>query len=157
MSHPFDEIRPVDISYILNNPWEISKNEWELNTETDHAEILSYLKSHLDLSSKDGFYKIWRTPSKKPIGILGCYKVEEKQYESFFFASKHMQEYGIKLTLEMRNLLKEQAINYKGCKCCLYSSSDHPKQISWFKFVGFEYLSAGNIGKARYFEYTIPS
>ncbi len=156
MADSFDQIKPVDISYILNHPWKISKNEWKLDSNKDLPEIYSYIETHLDLSSKAGFNKIWRTPANKPIGILGCYKVEDKLYESFFFGSKHMNDYGLKLTLEMRRLLKELTLDYKGCKCCLYSSSEHPKQISWFRFLGFEYMPKGNIGKARYFEYTIP-
>ena len=70
---------------LLENPWQISKDEWGLNGESDVARISSYIAKRLELSTEDGFSKIWRTQDKDPIGILGCYKVDEKMYEAFFF------------------------------------------------------------------------
>lgn len=157
MSESVEEIRPADISYILNHPWEVSRQEWGLESHEDKIDIRAYIEHHLDLSTKDGFFRIWRTPEGETIGMLGCYEVEDKIYEAFFFASKHMNTYGIKLTLELRRLLKDLSVNFQGCKCRLFSASDHPKQISWFRILGFEYMPNGNMGKARYFEYMVPS
>ena len=142
---------------LLENPWQISKDEWWLNSESDVARISSYIAKRLELSTEDGFSKIWRTQDKNPIGILGCYKVDEKMYEAFFFASEHMGEHGLKVTVEMRKILIEQASHHKGCKCVLYSASDHPRQIAWFRFLGFEYIPENNEGKARCFEYASPN
>lgn len=157
MFKSLEEIGSADISYVLENPWQISKDEWGLRTEIDLNRIYSYIAKRLELSAEDGFSKVWRTEDKNPIGILGCNKVADKIYESFFFASKHMDEYSLKITLEMRNILREQAFKHKGCKCVLYSASDHPKQIAWFRFLGFEYIPENNEGNARYFEYTSPN
>ena len=142
---------------LLENPWQISKDEWGLNSESDVARISSYIAKRLELSTEDGFSKIWRTQDKNPIGILGCYKVDEKMYKAFFFASEHMGEHGLKVTVEMRKILIEQASHHKGCKCVLYSASDHPRQIAWFRFLGFEYIPENNEGKARCFEYASPN
>lgn len=152
-----EQTRPADVAYVLNNPWRISKDEWELQNETDRERINAYISKRLELSAEDGFSKIWRTQDKYPIGILGCYKVDDKIYESFFFASKHMDNYGRKVTRDMRKLLIEQTINHKGCKCVLYSASNHPKQIDWFRFLGFKYIPEKNEGNARYFEYATPA
>jgi len=146
-------ISSQDILYILENPWKISENEWALHLQSSPASTLSYIQNQLSLAQVDGYSKIWKTKSNNPIAILGCLKKDEDRFETFFVASKHMEEHALKLSFDMREILKDQAKIYKGCTCFLYSVSDHPKQINWFKFLGFTYKPEGNLGDKRYFEY----
>ena len=145
-----------DISYILNNPWKISAKEWDIDNESSQRAALSLILKRLNSTLADGYSKIWRTPNNKPIAILGGYKFEDKTYETFFIASKHMDEHALKLSFDMRQILKEQSPFYKGCKCAIYSESNHPKQMTWFRFLGFKYVPEGNIGNTKYFEYVSP-
>ncbi len=156
MSETPPEIRPEDIRYILEQPWEISAHEWGLQEKKAVDGKLVYLQDYLALSHVDGYAKLWRTQQQEPIALLGGYKVGDKKYETFFIASKHMQEHAMRLSFEMRTLLKEKAAEYKGCTCGLYSTANHPSQISWFRFLGFTYLPAKNLGARRYFEYVAP-
>lgn len=147
------EIHPEDILYILKHPWEVSANEWGLLAENGIESQLAYLEEHLALTRVDGYSKLWKTADQEPIALLGGYKVGDKKYETFFIASKHMQAHAMRLSFEMRKLLKEKASQYMGCTCGLYSTSAHPSQISWFRFLGFRYLPDKNLGTTRYFEY----
>jgi len=152
-----NEISAMDISYILENPWQLTEKEWGLHDKNLLQNILSDIVNRLSLTVKDGYSNIWRTPNKEPIAILGGYKITDKKYETFFIASTHMEEYALKLSFDMRKILKEQASLYKGCTCGLYSTSDHPSQISWFRLLGFSYMPEGNLGNTRYFEYKAPN
>lgn len=157
MPELLNEIKPMDISYILDNPWKISKIEWGLGNKSARNNQLSNIIKRLELSENGGYSKVWKTPNNKPIAILGGYKVEDKKYETFFIASKYMDEYALKLSFDMRKILKDKSYQYKGCTCGLYSMSDHPKQLTWFRFLGFKYIPEGNIGNSRYFEYRSPA
>lgn len=150
-------IHTEDIRYILENPWKISENEWALHLQSSPDSTLDYILSQLNLAANDGYSKIWKTENNKPIAILGCLKKDTDSFETFFVASKHMEEHALKLSFEMREILKEQAKIYKGCTCFLYSVSDHPKQINWFRFLGFTYKPEGDLGDKKYFEYVSPS
>lgn len=150
------KIDSKDITYILENPWNITESEWELadsNRETELSNILGYL----ELTVADGYSKIWKTADNKPIALLGGFKVADKKYETFFIASKHMDEHSLKISFDMRKILKEKSAQYKDCTLGIYSTSDHPHQITWFRFIGFKYVPEGNNGKARYFEYAAPA
>jgi hypothetical protein len=68
-----------------------------------------------------------------------------------------MEQHALKLSFDMRRILKEQALVHRGCTCGLYSEAAHPNQISWFRFLGFTYIPEGNRGTTRYFEYVAPS
>jgi hypothetical protein len=101
--------------------------------------------------------KIWRTPNKEPIAILGGYKFKDKIYETFFVASAHMEAQALKLSFDMCTILKKQATLYTGFTCAIYSESNHPSQMSWFRFLGFTYVPEGNLGNTKYFEYKAPA
>lgn len=148
-----NEISTVDISYILDNSWGLTESEWSLHNKSSRNNTLSEIVRRLKLTAADGFSNIWRTPTNEPIAILGVHKVEDKKYETFFIASKHMDESALKLSFDMRKILKEKTSIYKGCSCGLYSTSDHPSQITWFRFLGFSYIPEGDLGNTRYFEY----
>lgn len=156
MAEPQNEISTVDISYILDNPWGLTESEWSLHDKSLLNNAFSGILSRLKLSAEDGFSNIWRTTNNEPIAILGVHKVEDKKYETFFIASKHMDEAALKLSFDMRKILKEKAAIYKGCSCGLYSTSDHPSQITWFRFLGFSYIPEEDLGNTRYFEYNPP-
>lgn len=153
MLEPHDAIRPEDIWYILENPWEVSENEWGLKDASNKENTIPLIKDRLRFAAEDGYSKIWRTNENEAIAILGGYKVGNKKYETFFIASSHMSDYALKLSFEMRKILKDKSNSYKGCSCGIYSSSDHPSQITWFRFLGFEYKPEGDRGNSRYFEH----
>ncbi len=157
MDELYNKISTTDISYILDNPWELTKSEWGLHDKNSMAIALSDIQRRLKLTLADGYSKIWKTPNNEPIAILGGYKIEPKKYETFFIASNHMDEYALKLSFDMRKILKEKASVYKGCTCGLYSTSNHSSQISWFRFLGFKYIPEANLGETRYFEYKSPN
>jgi len=154
MSKLNDQITPNDISYIIDNPWELTASEWELHDKKIRNNSLSDIQNRLKLTSEDGYSKIWKTINDEPIAILGGYKTGDKKYGTFFIASKHMKEHALKLSFDMRQILKEKSDDYKGYTLGLYSESEHPKQITWFRFLGFKYKPDENSGNARYFEYT---
>lgn len=156
MSEQANDISTEDITYILENPWWLTEKEWGLLDKSLQNNIFSDIERRLKLTVGDGYSKIWRTPTIEPIAILGGYKIEDKKFETFFIASKHMDEYALKLSFDMRQILKEKAAIYKGCTCGLYSTSSHPSQITWFRFLGFKYIPEGNLGATRYFEYKSP-
>ncbi len=156
MSELHNEISTMDIMYILDNPWKLTESEWNLQNKSLLNDTLSNILRRLKLSIEDGYSKLWKTPNNEPIAILGGYKIQDKKYETFFIASYHMEEYALKLSFEMRNILKEKASIYKGCTCRLYSTSDHPSQMTWFRFLGFKYFPEGDLGTTRYFEYKAP-
>lgn len=148
-----DKITSTDILYILNNPWDITEGEWVLNDESIKNTSLIYIEEKLTRSATDGYSYVWKTQDDQPIAILGAYKVEEKKFETFFIASKHMVDFALKLSFEMRQMLKEKAHIYKGYSLGLYSESNHPKQLTWFRFLGFKYIPEADAGNTRYFEY----
>lgn len=146
-------ISSQDILYIFNNPWHLTESEWALMDNKLIENARDYVVNQLKLCDKDGFSKMWVTPDNQPIAILGFYSVGVKKYETFFIGSKHMEACALKISFDLRELLKAETSNYKGCSCVIYSASEHPNQISWFRFLGFTYTPKGNIGNKRYFEY----
>ena len=150
------QINNSDILYILENPWKISEGEWGLQDKNAHHGIASNIQRKLALAANDGYLKIWRTPNHEPIAILGGHKVGEKRYETFFVASKQMEKHALAVSVDIRKVLQELTPRYKGCTCCLYSVSEHPNQIKWFKFLGFTYVPKNNVGNSRYFEHVYP-
>ncbi len=154
MSEKHNEISPIDISYIIDNPWELTANEWELHDKNIRDKTLSDIQNRLRLTMEDGYSKIWKTANNEPIAILGGYRTGDKKYGTFFIASNHMEEHALKLSFDMRQILKEKSFDYKGYTLGLYSESEHPKQLTWFRFLGFKYKPDENSGNARYFEYT---
>lgn len=148
-----DKITPEDVWYILNNPWEITNYEWELHNESIKNNNFLIIEDNLKLAVEGGYYNIWKTANNEPIAILAAYKVANKQLESLFIASKHMEERALKLSFDMRQILKEQSFIFKGYTLGLYSESEHPKQLTWFRFLGFKYKPESNKDNARYFEY----
>lgn len=150
-----DQIELNDIRYILQHPWAISAWEFELKDGKDFSDTIAFIQSKLDLAKEDGFFTCWKTADGLPIAILVFFSVGIKKYETIFMASDQMESHGLKITKACRDLLKQKAAtSYKGCSCRLYSSSNHPKQIKWFEFIGFTYSPAINIGNSRCFEYT---
>ena len=156
MANNCDVIDSEDILYILENPWTISEKEWNLYEKSQIDQSHFYVENQLKLAANGGYSRIWKTEDNEPIAILGCLKKEDQKFETFFVASKHMEKYTLKISFEMRDLLREQAALFKGYTCYLYSISDHPHQITWFKFLGFTYIPERNTGVKRYFEYVSP-
>jgi hypothetical protein len=154
MSKQHDEITQQDITYIIDNPWELTASEWELHDEVIRKNSLSDIQNRLKLTEEDGYSKMWKTDNNKPIAILGGYRTGDKKYGTFFIASKHMEEHALKLSFDMRQILKEKSSEYRGYTLGLFSESEHPKQLTWFRFLGFKYKPDENSGNARYFEYT---
>jgi hypothetical protein len=149
-----DEIGREDIKYIISNPWSISIKEWQLDDPSTHDTTMQTIDQRLEVAKTDGFAKIWKNEEQLPIALLGFYNVGYKIYETFFIASALMDMNGRKVTVDLRKLLQEkEATDYRNCRCRLYSQSDHPKQIEWFKFIGFEYFPMYNRGDVHYFEY----
>ncbi|GGD85723.1 hypothetical protein [Planktosalinus lacus] len=146
------EISTGDILFILNNPWYLTESEWKLQDKYSIEGAHDFVVNKLELCEIDGFSKIWKTFDGQPIAILGFYVLGIKKYETFFIAGKLMDEYALKISFDLRALLKQETSNYKGCTCVIYSASEHPGQISWFKFLGFRYVPEFNKGAARYFE-----
>jgi hypothetical protein len=157
MSELHQEISTTDIVYILENPWEKSRFEWLLSTEEERRETLRYLWGRLALTENNGYARLWKTASGRPIALLGAFRAGEKQYETFLICSNHMEEHGMKLSFDMRKILKELSMRYTGCTCGQYAQTGNTAQISWFRFMGFKPKPEGNVGNTLYFEYTSPS
>ena len=156
MSNLLDEINENDIFYILNNPWKFTNYEWKLHNIHNKKSSLDYLIERLELTRQGGYSKIWKTKNNLPLAILGAFKTDDTTLEGFFVASSHMEEDGnaLKVTFDMREVIKEQSHNYKGCTLGLYSESKHiENQMSWLRLIGFKYKSEGNRGSTRYFEH----
>ncbi|WP_027076041.1 hypothetical protein [Maribacter antarcticus] len=151
------EISATDILFILENIWEKSKPEWLLTTEDERKETLVFIQNRLKSAHPYGYAKIWKTATGEPIGILGAYKIEDKRYETFFICSRHMEEHAMKLSFEMRKILLDLSIEYKGCALGQYAEAHRTDQRSWFRFLGFSYKPEGNVGNRRYFEYVSPN
>lgn len=147
-----NDINSNDILYILNHPWFLTESEWELQDKKSMENALDFVVNKLKLCGIDGLSKIWKTYDGQPIAILGFYVIGIKKYETFFLASELMDKYALKISFDLRKILKDEMANYIGSTCIIYSTSDHPKQITWFKFLGFTYVPEGNKGTARYFE-----
>lgn len=156
MSNGHNEIGTNDVLYILDHPWKLTESEWNLQNKSLYKNTLSDILNRLKLSVDDGYSKLWKTSNNEPIAILGGYKIADKTYETFFIASRYMEEHALTLSFDMRSILREKASVYKGCTCRLYSTSDHPSQMTWFRFLGFKYIPEGDLGITRYFEYKAP-
>lgn len=153
MFEPHQEISPVDILYILENPWEKSKGEWLLANESERQETLQFILGRLKLTENNGFKKMWKTQEDKPIALLGAFKVEDKKYETFLICSRLMEAHSIKLSFDMRKLLKELPPRFNGCTLGQYAEAGNTHQISWLRFLGFKYRPEGNKGNSRYYEF----
>jgi len=153
MSEQLNEISPNDIMYILENTWEKSKGEWLIATKSERQETLQFIENRLKSTQTDGFSKLWKTPDKEPIAILGAYLVDDKRYETFLICSRHMEAHAMKLSFDMRKILKELSFKYKGCTLGQYAVAGNTDQVSWFRFMGLAYKPEGNIGTTQYFEY----
>ncbi|WP_019669739.1 hypothetical protein [Eudoraea adriatica] len=156
MSGNHDEICSVDIMYILENPWEKLQWEWKLDSESERQETLQFIKDLLKLAQQGGYSKIWKTPDSEPLAIVGGYKVEDKKYATFFVSSKHMEEYGMQISFDMRKIAKELAVQFKGCSISQYAEADDTDRISWYRFLGYKHKPEKDIGNRRYFEYASP-
>ena len=156
MSGNHDEICSVDIMYILENPWEKLQWEWKLDNESERQETLQFIKDLLKLAQQGGYSKIWKTPDREPLAIVGGYKVEDKKYATFFVSSKHMEEYGMQISFDMRKIAKELAVQFKGCSISQYAEADDTDRISWYRFLGYKHKPEKDIGNRRYFEYASP-
>lgn len=149
-----EQINLSDIHFILQHPWEVSAWEFELKEGERFEDTTEYIQTKLSLAEADGFVQCWKTEDGLPIAILAFYNAGVKKYETLFIASVQMELHGLKITRACRDLLKQKATtSFKGCSCRLYSSSNHPKQIKWFEFIGFSYLPSQNIGNCRCFGY----
>ncbi|OIP50066.1 MAG: hypothetical protein COZ75_00520 [Flavobacteriaceae bacterium CG_4_8_14_3_um_filter_34_10] len=148
----FNDISFEDILYVLNNPWFLSESEWALQDNKGIKNAFDFAVNKLKLCDIDGLSKIWKTADGQPIAILGFYVIGIKKYETFFLASKLMDNHALKISFDLRKILKDEMANYLGCTCIIYSTSNHPKQMTWFKFLGFTYVPERNKGAARYFE-----
>lgn len=118
--------------------------------------MFAYLQELLDLANQDGYYKLWRTPEGEPISLLGCYKMQDKNYTTFLISSHHYDEYAMKLSFEMRSILKEKAARYKGYTLGIFSTSQHPNLFTWLRFLGFVHQPEKDVGDRRYFELITP-
>lgn len=147
------EISPEEIKYILENPWEKSRAEWRLANESQRQETLEFISNRLQLTKTNGFSKLWKTPDDRSIAILGAFKTSDTKYETFLICSDLMQENSINVSFDMRKILKELSIRYKGCTCGQYATAENKNQISWFRFLGFKYKPEGNRGSMLYYEY----
>ena len=156
MSEFYNDIATQDITYILENPWQLTESEWRLQDPHLRASTFSDIIRRLKLCLETGYTKLWKTPNEEPIAILGGYKIADTTYETFFIASSHMEDYALKLSFDMRNLLAEKATIHKGGTCRLYSTSDHPSQMTWFRFLGFKHVPEKDVENTRYFEYKAP-
>jgi len=156
MTNNFTDIVSEDIVYILEKPWYISEKEWNLYDKSQIERSHFYIQNELKLAKDGGFSRIWKTEDNQPIAIMGCLKKEGQKFQTFFVASKHMENHALKISFEMRDLLREQAVILRGYTCYLYSNSDHPHQITWFKFLGFNYIPERNTALEKYFEYNSP-
>ena len=145
-------ISDSDIIYILNNTWEKSKPEWLLANEDERRQTLDYIKRRLEMTQPDGFYKLWKTADNLPIALLGAFKTGTKKFETFLICSRHMEEHSLKVSFDMRQIIKDLAAKYKGYTLGQYAESHRTDQISWFRFLGFEYNEKGNIGNKKYYE-----
>lgn len=157
MSEEMQDISTEDILFILENPWEKSRGEWLLADETERRETLKFLQGRLEMTRSEGYARIWKTHDCEPIALLGAFKASAKRYETFLICSRHMEAFGLKLSFDMRNILKALSIKYKGCSCGQYAQIGNTAQISWFRFLGFKPKPKGNTGNTLYFEYASPS
>ncbi len=156
MSNIQDGITKEDLSYILKNPWKFSTYEWKLYNVHNEKTAFDTLMKQYELSRKDGYSKILRTPNNLPLLILMAVKASDTKLDCFLVASKHMEEHeqALKVTFEMRKVLEEESYNYRGCTLVVYSQSkETDKQMSWLRFLGLKYMPEGNVGNSRYFEY----
>jgi len=156
MSEHHDEISSADIMYILENPWEKLQWEWKLDNESERQETLEYIQDLLKMSQQGGYSKIWKTPDGKPLAIFGGYKVEDKKYATFFASSKHMEQYGMQISFDLRKIAKELVEQFKGCSTGQYAQVNDTDCISWYRFLGYIHNPEKDIGNQLYFEYVSP-
>lgn len=150
-------IQREDIAYILDNPWAISEKEWGFGDPDMRDSMIAVVLLRLEKTRENGYSRIWKTQEGLPIALLGAYQTGDRRLETFFLASEHMQEHALKISFQMRRILRELEPVYAGYTCGLYSGSEHPNQVNWFRFLGFRYIPEGNRGRERYFEYVSPS
>jgi hypothetical protein len=151
-----EEITEEDLWYVLKNPWKFSTYEWKLYNIHNEKTAFDTLMEQFELSQKDGFSKIFRTPENLPLLVLMAVKTSETTLHCYLVASKHMEEnrQALNVTFKMRQILEEQSYNYKGCTMVVYSQSkETEKQMSWLRFLGLKYKPEGNVGDVKYFEY----
>ena len=153
MMVPKSDITQEDLWFIIKKPWSISEAEWRLRDDNSRASMFIYIQELLELTKVDGYLQIWRTPALEPIAILGSYKVSDKKYTTFFICSHYYDANAMKVSFEMRKILREKSQMHKGCTIGIYSVSKHPHLFTWLKFLGFNYLPERNNGDARYFEF----
>lgn len=147
------DISPEELWFILNNPWSISKAEWRLGDQNNRESMFEYIQEMLELAKKDGYSRLWRTSEDEPISLLGCYKMSEKNYTTFLVSSYHYEEYAMKLSFDIRKVLRQKAKDYKGYTLGIYSTSQHPYLFTWLRFLGFKHRPEKNQYDRRYFEY----
>jgi len=150
-------ISDSDIWYILENPWEKSKGEWLLGSDSERQRTLEFINNRLKSTRPDGFSKLWKTEDNEPIAILGAFKAGDKKYETFLICSRHMEEYSLKISFDMRKILKELSLKHKGCSLGQYAEAGNTDQVSWFRFLGFTYQPKGNRGNTPYYEFKAPT
>tara|TARA_R110001632_G_scaffold232813_2_gene374743 strand:+ start:2674 stop:3150 length:477 start_codon:yes stop_codon:yes gene_type:complete len=146
-----------DLWFILNNPWSITEAEWRLRDENSRKSMFTHIKELLASTEEGGYSKMWRTSANEPIAILGCCKISEKKYTTFFVCSHHYDAHAMKLSFQMRKTLKEVSVYFKGCTLGIFSSSEHPHLFTWLRFLRFKYKPEENNGVWKYFEYVSPS
>ena len=147
------DITPEDLWFILNNPWHISNTEWRLGDENSRMSMFEYINELLAESRKDGYSQIWRCENNEPISLLGCYRLAEKQYTTYLISSHLYEAHAVKLSFEIRKVLREKASRYKGYSLGIYSNSQHPHLFTWLRFLGFKYRPDKDHYDRRYFEF----
>ena len=65
-----DEITEEDLLYVLKNPWKFSTYEWKLYNIHNERTAFETLMEQFELSRKDGFSKIFRTPNNLPLSLI---------------------------------------------------------------------------------------
>ena len=156
MAAVINGISQEDIMFILNNPWKTTAAEWSLDDQEAIDKAYENVKAYLKSSVEDGYARLWKTVLGEPIAMLCGFKVAEKTYETIFLASRHMEDSALKISFDMRKILKQKSLEYRGCKLRIYSTSDHSHQITWFRFLGFKYSPESDDGNTRVFEYESP-
>lgn len=156
MVESYSEITDEDLWFILNNPWSVSEYEWRLRDENNRKSMFKYIQELLQKADEDGYKRMWKTPEGEPISILGCYKMSEKKYTTILVSSTHYEKYAMNLSFEMRSILKEKAVKYKGHSLGMYTNSDHPHLFTWLRFLGFTYKPESDNADYKYFEIVAP-
>lgn len=143
-----------DIQYILHHPWEVTAWEFDLNLKDNLSKTIPFLESKVNEAIHGGILQIWKTEEGIPISILICYPIAPNQYETIFLSSDEMTRHGLMVTKALKELLREKVASLSGeFYCRSFSSSNHPKVIRWFEFIGFTYKPEDRIGNSKCFEF----